>query len=473
MSRRSPQLQYFFQSSAFIVLLVSNVAVSALTVAETDHLMQRAAFSSEPWRFEVFASLSRELAVERLLSETEQGRFPELPNWAKPVWNPNSWFIDPPHEDPVVVLRKRRSQARAWLLEALVSDAAPLRARMVWFWHEFYAAPDLRHAASGMRRDQAWFETALGDYRHLAVDFTRSGTTVETLSLRANHANGINENFARELLELYSLGSGHYSETDIREVARAFTGWDVHRRSGVFVIRWHKHDFGVKELFGHNGRLDGDDVLEILFQHPRFAEFLMERMWTTFISPNSDVAIVKQWAAGFRDNAYSVKWALRTVLTSKEFWDEMGRKSLVRSPTELVLGEVRRRGLNDVPGEWLHHWCASMGQQPWRAPDVKGWRGHLSWLSVASLAPRMAFLDGINNGFTANSGAGPNMNSGVSADAAVAGMLAASKFDGTDAEDKYRAFNQTSEHVWDQIQRNMTEQTGVLPIPSGSGVNLK
>lgn len=375
----------------------------ALSPAEVDHLMQRAAFAAAPADYTRMAALSREQAVDLLLQDAAADELaPAMPDWAHPPWTPDYWQHHPLHETPKRATPMYWAATRRWFLNGLLSAPSPLRARMALHWHEFFPLVRQKHAASAVRRDAKFYAMALGDYRDLLTTFSRDGVTMENLDMKQNRRGAINENFARELLELYTLGRGHYTQNDIHETARAFTGWAVHRTSGVFVVMWNWHDFGPKTILGQTARFDGDDVLEILFQHPRFAEFQVERLWTTFISPDPDRKRIQQWAMQFRQQDYSLTALLRTMLTSEDFWAAANRQSLVKSPVELVVGALRAEGVSGDYGEWINLWATQMGQRVYLAPDVKGWRGYTSWLTTGTIGVRQAFLNGMAGGFDAS-----------------------------------------------------------------------
>lgn len=362
--------------------------------------MQRAAFGALPSDYSRMAGLSQAQAVDLLLQEAAaDGERPAMPDWAGPPWSLAHWQSAPPDANPKKATPRYWAATRQWFLGSLLNSPAPLRARMALYWHEYFPLIRQKHAASALRRDDRLYALALGDYRDILTTFSRDGATMENLDTKQNRRGAINENFARELLELYTLGRGHYTQADIRETARAFTGWAVHRSSGLFLVMWNWHDFGQKTVLGQTGRWDGDDVLAMLYRHPRFAEYQVERLWRTFISPEPDMQQVRQWSAQFRQDQYSLAGLLRVMLTSEAFWSAANRHSLVKSPVELVVGALRAEGVQGDHAAWMDLWATQMGQKLYLAPDVKGWRGYTSWLTVATIGTRQAFLNGMAAGF--------------------------------------------------------------------------
>ena len=202
-----------------------------------------------------------------------------------------------------------------------------------------------------------------------------------------------NENFAREVMELFTLGEGHYGEADIKEAARAFTGWSIDPDTGEFVFRPFIHDDGVKTVLGRSGNFDGDAVLDILLAQPATAEFVVGKLWKEFVSPAPDPVEVKRIARMFRDNRYNIKVALRALLTSDAFYALPNRATLIKSPVDLVVGTVRQFHIQ--AGDVLPFVLATrqLGQDLFAPPNVKGWPGGDAWINSATLLQRKQLLD--------------------------------------------------------------------------------
>jgi len=202
-----------------------------------------------------------------------------------------------------------------------------------------------------------------------------------------------NENFAREVMELFTLGEGHYGESDVKEAARAFTGWSLERDTGRFVYRRAWHDDGVKTILGATGRFDGDDVLDLLLARRETAEFIAAKLWREFVSPQPDPAEVARWARVFRDARYEVKPLLRAVLASDAFWAEENRATLVKSPVDLVAGTLRSYGIRPFELRPEIVACAALGQNLFAPPNVKGWPGGDAWIDAATILGRKQWLE--------------------------------------------------------------------------------
>jgi uncharacterized protein (DUF1800 family) len=208
-----------------------------------------------------------------------------------------------------------------------------------------------------------------------------------------NRKGAPNENFAREVMELFTLSAGHYTEQDVKEAARAFTGWSLERETGTFVFRPRLHDDGAKVVLAKSGRFDGDAVLDILLARPETAEFVTTKLWREFVSPDPDKAEIARIARRFRESNYDIKAALRELLTGDSFYAPANRAVLVKSPIELVVGTLRQLDIN--PGTTLPFAVAAagMGQNLMSPPNVKGWPGGETWINTTTLLARKQYLD--------------------------------------------------------------------------------
>jgi uncharacterized protein (DUF1800 family) len=202
-----------------------------------------------------------------------------------------------------------------------------------------------------------------------------------------------NENFAREVMELFTLGEGNYGENDIKEAARAFTGWGLDLQTGEFLFRPAQHDDGQKTVLGRTGNLGGEAVLDILLEQPKAAEYLVGKMWREFISPQPDPAEIKRIGALFRDSRYDVRTALKALLVSDAFYAPANRGTLIKSPVDLVVGTLRQ--FQFQTGDMLPFAFATsqLGQALFEPPNVKGWPGGEAWINSTTLLRRKAFLD--------------------------------------------------------------------------------
>ena len=298
---------------------------------------------------------------------------------------------------PLQIARPVQEQGRElrnwWVEEMLVTDQ-PLVERMVMFWHSHFTSSMLkvRYAPALFRQNALFRREALGNFATLLKDVARDPAMLIYLDGMRNVARQPNENFARELLELFTLGEGHYSEADIKAAARAFTGWTVNRETGQFVVRPPQRDDSEKTFLGQTGRFGGDEIIAILLKNPRTAETIVEKMWREFVSLQPDPAEVKKLAASFRQGGYEIKPLLRALLMSQAFRDPANRGSLIKSPVELIVGTVHVLGLPVQEKTQLVRMMQGLGQVPFDPPNVKGWPGGESWITTYTLLLRQQFL---------------------------------------------------------------------------------
>jgi len=280
----------------------------------------------------------------------------------------------------------------------MLATQAPLGERMALFWHNHFTT-QLRVIGSPqlMLRQHLLFRAqALGNYADLLRSVITDPAMLAYLNGRNNRKGRPNENFARELLELFTLGEGHYTEADIKAAARALSGWTLDPVSGTARFAIPRHDDGEKRFLGHAGHWGLDGIVAILLQTPRTAEWLVEKLWRELISPEPDPVEVKRLAALFRDAGYEVCPLLRALLLSDAFWAPANRGTLIKSPIELIVGTLRRLGLPAPPGPQLVALGRQMGQDLFDPPDVKGWRGQNAWIDANTLLARERFVNRIS-----------------------------------------------------------------------------
>jgi hypothetical protein len=289
-------------------------------------------------------------------------------------------------------------QLRGWWLYAMLYSAHPLREKLTLFWHNHFATSIVKVRDAGLmyRQNSLLREHALGKVGPLVHAVGRDGAMLVWLDANRNVAGRPNENYARELMELFTLGVGHYTEADVREAARAFTGW--HTDGAGFAFRPTLHDDGPKTVLGKTGRWGGDDVAAIVLARPAAARFLVRKLYRLFVSEAADppAALLEPLADAFRASDYDVAALVRTVLLSRLFYSEHAFRQRIKSPVEFVLGAVRAvvdRPAADrpLPPDPLARWVAAMGQPLFAPPNVKGWAGGPAWLNTSTMLERDNF----------------------------------------------------------------------------------
>lgn len=291
-------------------------------------------------------------------------------------------------------------ELRAWWLHEMLASPSPLTERMTLFWHNHFATSQQKVRAGQLmyRQNVLLRREALGNFATLLHAVARDPAMLIYLDNAGSRRQAPNENFAREVMELFTLGEGRYGERDVKEAARAFTGWSLDRESLEFVDRRAWHDAGEKTVLGQSGRFDGGGVIDILLARPETAELVAAKLWREFVSPQPDAAEVKRWARRFRDARYETKPLLETILTADAFWSPANRASLIKSPIDFVVGTLRTFAIQPDDLRPAVFVAAALGQNPFSPPNVKGWPGGEAWIDSATLLGRKQFLERLFRG---------------------------------------------------------------------------
>ncbi|MDH4180780.1 MAG: DUF1800 domain-containing protein, partial [Betaproteobacteria bacterium] len=402
-----------------------------LGTEDARHLLARTGFGPTAAEVAAFAALSRREAVDRLLdgARTKAG----LPPPAAALTQEPIRFPGPSASVEERREFNRRNvreglELRAWWLQEMTSTPSPLTERMTLFWHNHFVSSQqkVRFARLMYEQNATLREHALGSFAALLRAAAKDPAMLVYLDGAQNRRGQPNENFAREVMELFTLGEGRYTEQDVKEAARAFTGWSVDRDTGGYVFRRGMHDPSVKTVLGRSGRFDGDAVLDVLLEHEATAVHVVGKLWREFVSPDPDAVEVRRIAADFRRSGYAIKGALRELLLADAFYAAENRGVLVKSPVELVVGALRQ--LEIVPGDGLPFAfaAAGMGQNVFAPPNVKGWPGGEVWINANTLLARKQFLERLAR---ADAGTGAPMRRMAAIDEGTGAPAIAAAFD--------------------------------------------
>jgi uncharacterized protein (DUF1800 family) len=271
---------------------------------------------------------------------------------------------------------------------------------MTLFWHNHFATSQqkVRSVPLMYRQNVLLRRESLGNFRRLLHGIARDPAMLVYLDNAGSRRQAPNENFAREVMELFTLGEGHYSERDVKEAARAFTGFSLDRDTGQYVYRRMFHDSGEKTVLGRTGPLEGDDVLDLLLAQPQAAEFVTSKLWREFVSPTPEAGEVKRFAAIFRGNGYEVKPLMRALLLSDAFWAAENRATLIKSPVDLVVGSLRTFEIRPMDFRPAAIAVALLGQNLFQPPNVKGWPGGERWIDASTLLGRRQWTERVFRG---------------------------------------------------------------------------
>jgi hypothetical protein len=370
-------------------------------IALMAHLMRRAGFGASRDELEARVAKGYEATVEELLHpETQEPvdaysllRYQPaalLPGGQPPMGNVNWMYY-------------------------LVNTKRPLEEKIALFWHHVFATGNSKVDNYDQMLEQInlFRERGMGNYRDLLVELAKNPTMIFWLDNNENHGTAVNENWGRELLELFSMGVGNYTERDVREASRAFTGWTFEtkiprlpygRFPWKFEYRPEDHDDGEKEFLGHRGRFNGEDIVNIIVQQPACHRFVARHLYNFFVADEPQVPAwsieaprdskaIDTLATTFRDSKYDIRSTLRVLFNSEFF--KNARFAHMKSPAEVVVGTLRLVGNYEIPrpgyGE-LSMQPAYMGQDLLNPPSVEGWHTGKEWINSGSLMARINFV---------------------------------------------------------------------------------
>ncbi|MDQ0968451.1 uncharacterized protein (DUF1800 family) [Flavobacterium sp. W4I14] len=269
----------------------------------------------------------------------------------------------------------------------MINTDAPLREKMTLFWHGHFACrsnnPFFAQQLNNIQR-----KNALGSFKTLLVEVSKSPAMLQYLNNQQNRKGKPNENFARELMELFTLGRGNYTEQDIKESARSFTGW-MYDKDGSFIFRQNLHDPGTKTFFGKIGNFEGENIIDIILEKPETSQFIARKVYKFFVNDNPNEAHIKELAAHFYNSKYDIGSMMKKMFTSDWFYSPENVGTKIKSPAEFLVGLSREFYVTYNKPQVLIQLQSSLGQYLFNPPNVAGWPGGQSWIDSSSLMLRM------------------------------------------------------------------------------------
>jgi uncharacterized protein (DUF1800 family) len=374
------------------------------------HLMRRAGFGATRAELDDCAAKGYEATVEELLNPVSAQAMPDD-------------LIRRYHHEQSGMMGQQ-NPAAYWLYR-MISTNAPLQEKMALFWHTVFATGYPKITQGKVLSDQIrmFRRFGMGNFKTLLVELSKDPAMIVWLDNHDNHKAAINENYGRELLELFSMGVGNYTEDDIKECSRAFTGWTLGNteymalraeRDSIWPygrIAWHyeyrpeDHDDGDKEFLGHRGRFDGEDIIDIICQQPATARFIARHLYDFFVAeeppvpqwpytPPGNPSAIEALADAYFESNYDISSMLRALFNSAFFKSENVRFVKVKSPAELVAGVLRLTGEFQRPRREILDRALQMiymGQHLINPPSVEGWHQGMEWIDTGTLVERLNF----------------------------------------------------------------------------------
>ncbi len=422
-----------FCTAALIVLLplTANGDFEPVNPIEWDqakarHLLERAGFGARPEEIAEFAAMTPREAVRRLVY------FEGAPEADLPEFDHSGVFeegLDPFPSSRPATTELARGQGHAlgvevkpggdrplqpvvnkffywlrasrletdrvgyWWADRMLRSPRPLEEKMALFWHGHFATNEnkVRDYRKMLGQLRLFQEKGLGDFRDLLIGVAQDPAMLNFLDAGVNTKDSPNENFAREIMELFTMGVGHYGESDVREAARAFTGWNY--RGLEFQVVTDDHDFGVKRVLGQEGAFDGIDIIDIILQQDATAEFIARKIYNYFVSEELDDDSARELGVWLKDSDYDIAAYMERLFLSRNFYRPEVIGSRIKGPVEYVVSTYRLLGLDSIPGTPdFNRVTGSLGQRLMRPPTVAGWSEGRAWITPSLLFERGNFV---------------------------------------------------------------------------------
>jgi len=382
--------------SIILILLCLNF-LNALTLDESKHLLNRTSFGYTQDDLEIFQKFSKKEAISYLLNSAKNTSVLTPPSDIYEVSKRPTNFKSLSRDEKQKIRRAKNKKAReiqAWWYEMMLNPQYAFREKMVLFWHNHFVSsykvvkdPNFMFKQNMMYREQA-----LGDFAAFVHKSSKDLAMLVYLDSNSNKKSHPNENYARELLELFTLGEGHYNEEDIKEAARAFTGWRVNRKKIYFKKIKKFHDYGKKSFLGQEGHFDGEDIIDIVLKQEQTSRFIVSKLYKEFISVKTNDKLVNDIAKEFESSSYDITRAMRLLLLSDDFWNN--KANLIKSPVELIVSLVKNLKLeiSEKNYKFILNTAKNLGQDLFNPPNVKGWEGGESWIDSSSIINRGEFI---------------------------------------------------------------------------------
>lgn len=398
---------------AFLALILSSGAVAddatsmqPISAKQWDrekaaHLLRRAAFGGSPSQIDRYVDMGLEAAVDSLVDYHRIG-----------------YDVAPPKLDPMVLesqrtaeqrllsdeerrdyqqkrqMAERRSleEVRLYWIERIANSPRPFEEKMTLFWHGHFTsgAREVRRALFMHEQNEFLRKNAVGNFRDLVLGISKDRAMLLYLDAARSSKKQPNENYARELMELFTLGVGNYTEADIKAAARAFTGWGFD--DDGFDFRPRQHDDSEKTFMGKRGKFNGEDIIDMILANPACSRWVAKCLLEYFVRPEPEKPLVEAFAGVLRRNKFELRPSLKALFKSEAFYHASSHGALIKSPVELVVGTAMQLELplGDLLG--AERSMAGMGQELMQPPNVKGWDGGEKWINTATLFSRYNYI---------------------------------------------------------------------------------
>ena len=370
-----------------------------MDISDARHLLERAGIGAPPEEVAKLINMSRGEAVYKILSELNLCKVTTKPiAYGKDI---TPYLVQNGFEPSSRAFKTRRtieiSDLRSWWIREMILTKCPQKERLTLFWTNHfsieYSAIE-RQAVMIYNKHFMLRGHGFGNFKALVKNIIKDPAMIKYLDNEWSTKDAPNENLARELMELFVLGEGKYSEKDVKEAARALTGFTFNRRVGLkFQINDWARDKGRKTLFGQSGYYNGFNLVDILFNQPSASTFLTRKFWKYYVSnTNINEEEILKISTSFKESNFEIPILLNEILSSKSFWDDDYRGTIIKSPVDLVIGTIRSTGINYLNENIIAYDLKSLGQNIFEPPNVAGWLGGEAWITPSRYLSRVEFL---------------------------------------------------------------------------------
>lgn len=374
-----------------ILLCLFFLSAFALTKEQSIHLLNRTSFGYTQNDINFFMKLSKKESVEYLLNQAKkQDTFP-LPSELKKLSSSNQGLSKEQRKAKRKQKNKKLQELQNWWLSQMLQPKYAFREKMTLFWHNHFVSEYkvVKNPYMMYLQNDLFRKNSLGNFDKLLHKSSKDLAMLIYLDSNLNKKASPNENYARELLELFTLGEGNYSEEDIKEAARAFTGYRVVKKDFKFKkIRKH-HDNEIKNFMGYSGNFDGEDIINIVLKQNQTSKFIVSKLYKEFVSYEVNEELVEEIARDFKASNYDLSLAMKQLLLSKDFWNSKNR--MIKSPSEFIVSLLKEQNIkikNKKQLKKLNIASRKLGQTLFNPPGVQGWEGGTAWIDVSSLLQR-------------------------------------------------------------------------------------
>ena len=391
--------------------MLDPLPASQWNTATAAHLMNRAGFGGSPQDIENLRLMGLNRAVSWLVDYEKIPDTTPAPDWAQP--DPN--FLARREAirnaaDPETrrMLQQQQDQEertqiadlRYWWLRRMALGPRPFQEKMTLFWHGHFATSfeKVRMPYFLWLQNETFRQNATSQFSQLLVAVSEDPAMLRYLDGATSYKGHPNENFAREVMELFTLGEGHYTEQDIQQAAKAYTGWGFDKDHLHYQYHPGNHDNGPKTVFGQTGNFTGEDVLNMICAQPQCAKFITARLWRFFVQDQPSQPVVEALAADFQKSGMDIKHLMRTIFTSHEFYAPDIIRSQIKSPVQWLIAATHQLQAPLPTQAMCLGMLSLLGQELFQPPNVKGWDGGIAWITTNNLLNRYNFAAALVEG---------------------------------------------------------------------------